>query len=253
MTEYAVSADKLTVGYKEPLISDICFNVKSGSIVVLIGPNGSGKSTILKTLSGYLKSLGGEIFFDGTNKKNVTLKEQAKLISVMLTEKISPELMTCSEVAESGRYPYTGYFGILSNEDKKAVNDAVKLVGAEDFIEKNFSEVSDGQKQRVLLARAICQQTKILILDEPTSYLDIHHKIILLEAMRKIADEKKAAIIVSMHEVELAEKIADYVICVKDGDIIYSGMPKEIFCEENICKLFDIPKNLYNKYYKSGG
>ena len=246
--ENAVTAENLTVGYKKPLISDICFNVQGGKIMTLIGPNGSGKSTILKTLSGYLKKLGGSVFFDGVNAERVSENDKAKMLSVLLTERINPELMTCRDIVETGRYPYTGHFGKLSKTDKEAVQSAIDLVEIEAFADCDFSAISDGQRQRVMLARAICQEPKILILDEPTSYLDIHHKIMFLETVRKLADEKGIAIIMSMHELDFAEKISDYTICVKNGEITHNGKPNDIFKDNIICELFDIPEELYSKY-----
>lgn len=248
MDRSVITADKLTVGYKKPLISDICFNVKSGKIMTLIGANGSGKSTILKTLSGHLKKLGGDVYFDGTSSDEFTEKDKAKKISVLLTERIDPELMTCRDVVETGRYPYTGRFGKLSSSDKEAVQNAIDLVEIGDFAECDFSQISDGQRQRVMLARAICQEPEIMILDEPTSYLDIHHKILFLETVRKLADEKQIAVIVSMHELDFAEKISDYTVCVKNGEITHSGKPCDIFTAEIICELFDISKEIYDRY-----
>ena len=243
-----LTSDSLCVGYNNPLISDICLNIKRGTITTLLGANGSGKSTILKTISGHLKRLGGNICFDGINGDNLSEKDKAKKLSVMLTERIDAELMTCRDVVETGRYPYTGYFGLLSDNDRRAVKRAVELVEIENIAECDFSKVSDGQRQRVMLARAICQETDILLLDEPTSYLDIHHKILFLETLQKLAHENHTAVILSMHELDLAEKISDYVICVKDGKIAHYGNPEDIFKQSIICGLFDISDDIFNKY-----
>lgn len=248
MEQYALSVDRLTVGYQSPLISEICFQVKKGQIMTLIGANGSGKSTILKTISGHLKKIGGNVYFDGKSSEDISEKDKARKLSVLLTERVSPELMTCRDVVETGRYPYTGHFGRLSQKDHEAVQNAMELVEIEAFAENDFLQISDGQRQRVLLAKAICQEPDILILDEPTSFLDIHHKILFLETVRKLALEKQIAIIVSMHELELAEKISDYTVCVKDGKITHMGKPDNIFQAAVICKLFDISEENYHKY-----
>lgn len=249
MDNVKISADSLIVGYKKPLIKDICFNVRGGEIMTLIGPNGSGKSTILKTLAGYLKKHGGEVYFEDSSAEKLSPNEKAKKLSVVLTERIKPELMTCRDVVETGRYPYTGRFGKLSQKDRDAVNRAVEMVEMPDFADCDFSEVSDGQRQRVMLARAVCQEPQIMILDEPTSYLDIHHKIIFLEILRKLAVENRIAVIVSMHELDLAQKISDFTICIKNGTVTHSGKPEEIFTDEIIRELFDIPEELYKKYF----
>lgn len=245
-----LQTDNLTVGYDDKaVIENICMQIHQGEIVTLIGANGSGKSTVLKTIAGYLEKISGNIFFMEKELDNLSRKEKAEKFSVMLTEKIRTELMTCREVVETGRYPYTDYFGRLSETDRQAVDEAIQLVHMEDFVEKDFSQISDGQRQRVLLAKAICQQPDILILDEPTSYLDIHHKIRFLEVIRKLATEKQMAVLISMHELDFAEKISDYTVAVKDGKVVHYGRPCDIFTDENIRILFDIPKELYDKYF----
>lgn len=250
MDKTIISADRLSVGYGRKVIVDgIEFEVKQGEILTLIGPNGAGKSTVLKTIAGYLKRLDGTVMVGNRDMLEFSEKEMAKRLSVVLTERISPELMTCREVVETGRYPYTGSFGLLTEKDRAVVENAIEKVSMQDYADVDFSSVSDGQRQRVMLARAICQEPEILILDEPTSYLDIHHKIQFLEILKNLAREKQIAVIVSMHELDFAEKISDYVLCIKDGKISLSGTPDKIFIAENIMGLYDIPEELYRKYF----
>lgn len=244
-----ISAEDLAVGYEKPLIEHICFQLREGEIMSLIGPNGSGKSTILKTLCGFLRKHAGTVFIEGNNDADISDSERARKIAVLLTERLRPDMMTCREVVETGRYPYTGRFGLLSGSDKAAVDEAVELVQMQDFADCDFSRVSDGQRQRVMLARAICQEPRILILDEPTSYLDIYHKIAFLEILKKLAAQKKPAVLVSMHELDMAEKISDYTVCVKNGEIFKSGKPEEIFRSDVICELFGISRELYTEYF----
>lgn len=250
MKNTVISADSLSVGYeKNIIVSGINFEVKQGEILTLIGPNGAGKSTALKTLAGYLESLAGKIIIVGKDAHKISASEMSQKLSVLLTERIRPDLMTCREVVETGRYPYTGKFGLLSEHDKKIVNNAIEAVEISDLSDMDFNSVSDGQKQRVMLARAICQEPEILILDEPTSYLDIRHKIVFFEILRRLVSEREIAVILSIHELNFAEKISDKVLCIKDGKIIRAGEPKEIFTEENIREIYDIPQNLYRKYF----
>lgn len=244
-----ISAKDLAVGYEKPLIEHICFQLREGEIMSLIGPNGSGKSTILKTLCGFLRKHAGTVFIEGNNDADISDSERARKIAVLLTERLRPDMMTCREVVETGRYPYTGRFGLLSGSDKAAVDEAVELVQMQDFADCDFSRVSDGQRQRVMLARAICQEPRILILDEPTSYLDIYHKIAFLEILKKLAAQKKPAVLVSMHELDMAEKISDYTVCVKNGEIFKSGKPEEIFRSDVICELFGISRELYTEHF----
>lgn len=248
MNEILIQADELSVGYDKTLIENISFRIKAGEIMTLTGPNASGKSTILKTIAGYLKKKAGTVFIDGKDAELVSVKEKSKKLAVLLTDRIKPDMMTCRDVVETGRYPYTGYFGILSDDDRKEVEKAVRLVDIAEFADRDFNEISDGQRQRVMLARAVCQNPEILILDEPTSYLDIHHKIFFLEILRKLADENKMSVILSMHELELARIISDYAVCINKGKIVCAGKPDDVFTDEMIQRVFDIPENLYRKY-----
>lgn len=250
MSDALISAEKLCAGYTYPVLKDVSFSVRGGEIAAVIGPNGGGKSTLIKTLAGGIKRLGGKIYICSTDADKIKPREKAKIISVLLTERIGGEKMTCREVVETGRYPYTGYFGVLSRSDRAKVLDAMELVGVGGLSEKDFSAVSDGQRQMVMLARAIAQEARILLLDEPTSYLDIRHKLAFLEVLRTLADEKKIAVILSMHEVDLAKKAADNALCIKEGRVRREGPPEEIFKGETICELFDLNEKLYKKYFE---
>ena len=250
MKEIVIRADALSVGYSSPLISDISFTVKKGEIVTLIGPNGAGKSTILKTLSGEIKKLGGKVILAEGEFDKIKPRTRAKKMSVLLTERVNARLMTCREVVESGRYPHTGYFGICDSSDLLASKKAMELVNIQSLADTYFDELSDGQKQRVMLARAICREPEILILDEPVSYLDLNHKLAFLEILRRLADESEIGVIMSMHELDFAREISDKTICVKGGKIHSMGTPEEIFTEKNICDLFDINADIFEKYLK---
>lgn len=216
MTEYYIKMKDLAVGYQgNALISGINLKIKKGEIVTLIGPNGAGKSTILKSITRQLKLIGGEVYIDSEEIRKLSYKEMAVKAAVMLTERMKPELMTCHDIVATGRYPYTGRLGILSREDERKVDEALEAVHTQELGIRNFQEISDGQRQRVLLARAICQEPEVMILDEPTSYLDIRHKLELLAILRKMAKENGITVIMSLHEIDLAQKISDQVICVK--------------------------------------
>ena len=187
MNEYYFHLDHLTVGYdKKPLIKDICIGIEKGEIVTLIGPNGSGKSTILKSITRQLKLVGGNVEFDGKNLHELSFRELSTKMAVVLTERMKPELMTCHDIVATGRYPYTGRLGMLTREDEEKVEKAMRAVHAEELGGRDFNAISDGQRQRVLLARAICQEPEVIILDEPTSFLDIRHKLELPELAKRI-------------------------------------------------------------------
>ena len=252
MNEYYFHLDHLTVGYdKKPLIKDICIGIEKGEIVTLIGPNGSGKSTILKSITRQLKLVGGNVEFDGKNLHELSFRELSTKMAVVLTERMKPELMTCHDIVATGRYPYTGRLGMLTREDEEKVEKAMRAVHAEELGGRDFNAISDGQRQRVLLARAICQEPEVIILDEPTSFLDIRHKLELLAILRRMAKEKGITVIMSLHEIDLAQKISDKVVCVKEDRIAGFGNPEEIFTEEKIRELYGIDNGYYDPCFGS--
>lgn len=242
-----VETKEMTVGYRGvPLIRDIALHVHRGEILTLIGPNGSGKSTILKSLIRQLTLIGGTVYLDGKSLQTLPERDLARTMSVLLTEHVRPELMTCWDVAAAGRYPYTGRLGLLSDEDRAKVDEALALVGADELADRDFSCISDGQRQRVLLARAICQEPEVIVLDEPTSFLDIRHKLELLAILKQMVHEKHVAVLMSLHELDLAQKVSDLVICVHGDQIERMGVPEEIFTDEYIHHLYGVTTGSYN-------
>lgn len=236
-----LSCEKIQVGYgKKILLSDVELSVEPGHILTLIGPNGSGKSTILKTITRQLPMMGGIIYLGKRDMLSMSGEEIARSMSIVMTERVTPELMTCREVAAIGRYPFVGRMGILSGEDWRKVDEAMELVNASEVADKNFLEISDGQRQRVMLARAICQEPQILVLDEPTSYLDMRYKLDILKIIRKMAVEKKIAVIMSLHELELAQKVSDVIACVDGETVSFVGTPEEVFAGDRIRKLYQL-------------
>ena len=252
MSEYYFHLDHLTVGYdKKPLIKDICIGIEKGEIVTLIGPNGSGKSTILKSITRQLKLVGGNVEFDGKNLHELSFRELSTKMAVVLTERMKPELMTCHDIVATGRYPYTGRLGLLSDEDRAKVDEALALVGADELADRDFSCISDGQRQRVLLARAICQEPEVIVLDEPTSFLDIRYKLELLTVLKQLVREKQVAVILSLHEIDLAQKLSDRLICVHNGRIERCGTPEQVFTGDYIRTLYDLERGTYNEQFGS--
>lgn len=247
MNDAFFSTDRLTVGYHGvPLIRDISLRIRRGEILTLIGPNGSGKSTVLKSLTRHLSPLGGVVYLENRDMRQMSAKEVATRLSVMLTDRVRPELMTCGELVATGRYPYTNGFGRLTEKDEAIVQASLERVHAADLFHRDFLAISDGQRQRVLLARAICQEPEVLVLDEPTSYLDIRHKLELLEILREMAQEQHIAIVMSLHEIDLAAKISHRILCVKGETIEKSGTPEEIFSGDTIEKLYDLESGSYD-------
>ena len=237
----------LTVGYDRiPLIKNINLSVRPGEILTLIGPNGSGKSTILKTITKQLKTIGGSVFLGKESMRELTDSEISRHLSMVMTERIHTELLSGRDVVATGRYPYTGRLGILSQQDWKKVDEAIALVHAGEVQQQDFRRISDGQRQRLMLARAICQDTQVLILDEPTSYLDMGFKLDILTTIRMLARKKNLAVIMSLHELDLAQKISDTIACVKGDRIDRVGTPEEIFSGDYVQQLYGVKSRQFD-------
>lgn len=242
MKEYMIHTEHLSVGYRGvPLIRDIEIHVSKGEILSLIGPNGAGKSTILKSIIRQLALIGGTVYLDGRSMRDLPERTIAQSMSVLMTERVQPELMTCGDVVGTGRYPYTGRMGILSADDRRKVREAMALVHAEDLHDCDFSQISDGQRQRVLLARAICQEPEVIVLDEPTSFLDIRYKLELLSILKQLVREKQLAIVMSLHEIDLAQKVSDHILCVRHSAVDRYGTRRKFSLADILPSYMKLP------------
>ncbi|MDO5784175.1 MAG: ABC transporter ATP-binding protein [Eubacteriales bacterium] len=252
MKEEILHTARLAVGYnKKPLIRDIEISIRPGQILTLIGPNGAGKSTILKSITRQLEPISGTVYLGKQSIHQLNERDFAQTVSVMMTGWAEPELMRCEEVVESGRFPYTGRLGILSAHDHKQVREAMELVHVTELAARDFNCISDGQRQRVMLARAICQEPDILVLDEPTSFLDIRHKLELLSILKDLVRRKNLAVIMSLHELDLAQKISDHVLCIRDDHVDRYGTPEEVFTDDYIRTLYRVDRGSYTGLYGS--
>ncbi len=252
MAEHYFRTQGLSVGYNgKTLIHDINIGINRGEIVTLIGPNGSGKSTILKTLTRQIRMTGGKVYFEEEDLQKMPNRELSQRMSVVLTEHTRPELMTCRDVVSSGRYPYTGRLGLLSEEDVRKVDMAMDAVRARDLENRDFNLISDGQRQRIMLARAICQEPEVIILDEPTSFLDVRYKLELLSILKSMVRKERITVIMSLHEIDLAQKISDKIVCVRGEKIFRYGAPEEIFKEEIIRDLYGIDNGFFDPCFGS--
>ena len=246
--EYYFKTEKLSVGYHGiPLIEEIEFGIHKGEILTLIGPNGAGKSTILKSIARQLEPLGGAVYMEKRDLAGFSRQQLSQSMSVVLTDKIRTELMTCEDVIEMGRYPYTGRFGVLSREDHRAVEEAMKLVHVTELRDQDFSKISDGQRQRIMLAKGLCQEPAIIVLDEPTSYLDVKYKLEFLSILQELRKQKNITVIMSLHELDLAERVSDKILCINGKYVERFGTPEEIFKEGYISKLFCITSGTFDE------
>lgn len=237
----------LCVGYDGlGVVEDIDVEVLPGRMVTLIGPNGAGKSTMLRTMAGLQEALDGTVWLCGADLAGLAARERSRSCAVLLTGSPHTELLTCEDVVEAGRFPYTGRLGVLSDEDHACVREAMEAMRVWDLRQSDYMQISDGQRQRVLLARALCQQPRLLVLDEPTSFLDIRHQVELFEALRVLADERGIGILMSLHELSIARQVSDWVVCVRDHRVLAQGTPADIYDPSVINRLFDLEDGMYD-------
>lgn len=221
---------------KKEILKDISFEIPKGAFVGIIGPNGSGKSTILKNIYRLYKPNSGQITLDNKNLLNMKDKECAKEIAVLAQESNSQFDFTVEQIVKMGRYPYKSVFEDYSKKDLDMVNDMLKRVGLEDYVERSFSKLSGGEKQRTLIARALVQDTDFLILDEPTNHLDIGYQIQLMDLVKSLNITTLSAI----HDMNIASMYCDYLIVMKDGKIKKCGSVKEVITKEMLKETFGV-------------
>lgn len=216
-----ISLSQLSVGYSSshPVISDISVELHSGQLVCLIGENGIGKSTLLKTLTGFLPKLKGRLLLDNRDIESFSQQELARQVSIVLTQKPDVQNLTIEEIIGLGRSPYTGFFGRLRAEDRLVVDDAIAAMGIEKLRRRMIQTLSDGERQKVMIAKALAQETPVILLDEPTAFLDFPSKVDTFQSLRNMAHERDKLILLSTHDLELAVRFADSLIEVKSGSL----------------------------------
>lgn len=212
-----MEACQLTVGYRtkkarNSVASNINFALGQGELMAIVGVNGAGKSTLLRTLGKVQPQLSGEVFLNGKNLANYSPMALAAEISVVLTEPIASKNMTVEELVALGRQPYTNWVGTLSDDDKSKIKTAIWMLELEALQHKKCYELSDGQLQRAMIARALAQDTAVILLDEPTTHLDLYHKVQILKVLKSIAHETKKTVVFTSHEIEMAIQMCDTML-----------------------------------------
>ena len=241
MEKAVIAAEGLSVGYgKRVVVNGLDFEVCPGEILTRIGPNGAGKTTVLKSISAQLPAISGSISIKNNDVGRMSLNDISKTLAVCFTGRRSPERMTCEDIVSAGRYPYTGRLGLLSPDDRRIVSEAMELTGISPLRDTDINCISDGQRQTVMLARAIAQQPEVLILDEPSSFLDINNKLRLLSLLRGLAETRNIAVVQTLHELDLAQRFSDKILCIKDNKADRVGTPEEIFSGDYISQLYGI-------------
>ena len=241
MNDMVLTAKSLSVGYgKKVVVDGLDIEVHSGEILTIIGPNGAGKSTVLKSIASQLSLISGTVRINDTDITSMSLNDIARKLSVCFTDRITAEKMTCEDIISTGRYPYTGRLGILSADDKRIVHEAMELTGVTYLADTDIRCISDGQRQTVMLARAIAQQPDVLILDEPTSFLDINNKLRLLSILKELVRSRNIAVVQTLHELDLAQRFSDKILCIVNNKADRTGTPEEIFSGSYISELYGI-------------
>ena len=206
----------LSIGYSHKVIAaDINAQIKGGELTCLIGRNGTGKATLMRTLAGFLKPLGGSALLDGRDVDRLSPAERSHLISVVLTDRVDIDGMRVKDLVSVGRQPYTGFFGKMSSDDEEVVSRAIADVGMTDFAGRQVNSLSDGERQKVMIAKALAQQTPVILLDEPTAFLDYPSKKEMFQMLSQLCHEQGKAALVSTHDLDIALPIADSVIEMK--------------------------------------
>ncbi|MBK6264993.1 ABC transporter ATP-binding protein [Marivirga sp. S37H4] len=242
-TDNIFHTEKLAIGYKKGratniLMDNINLSVKRGQMICLLGANGVGKSTLIRTLARLQPTLEGNVILLGKNILDYKHKELAQNISLVLTDPIQGGNLNVLELVQMGRYPHTSWSGQLSSIDDEKVNIAIQQCEIDYIRNSNIFEISDGQLQKALIARALAQDGDLMLLDEPTVHLDANNRFTIMELLKKLVEETGKSVIISTHQVEMALELADELWLASCGDPIVSGKPKELIEKKLIAKMF---------------
>jgi iron complex transport system ATP-binding protein len=242
----SINVENLYLGYgKKNVVSNISFNVNDGEIVCIIGPNGSGKSTILKALTRCIKPLSGKVLLDGEDISKIPPKDAAKKIAILPQVKISPSDIGVEELVSYGRYPHLKFGGALKSSDKEIIAWSLKKTGLLEMKDRIVETLSGGERQRVWIAMTLCQKPSILIMDEPTTYLDIQYQIETLELIRELNQKLKITIIMVLHDLNQAARYADRILVVNKGMVWAYGKSKDILNNNLLKDVFNINADVY--------
>lgn len=239
--DYILRGTGIQAGYQDKVIlPSLEVKIPKGQITSIIGPNGCGKSTLLKTLARILPLQKGEIFLEGTNMKDLSTKEIARRMSMLPQAPQAPAGLTVEDLVSYGRYPYQSGFGILSPEDHAIMDQAMKTTGVYDLAARSIDQLSGGQRQRAWIAMALAQDTELILLDEPTTYLDMAHQLEVLQELEKLNKEQNKTIVIVIHDLNLAARFSNWLIAMRDGQIRYEGTPQQIFTPAVLADVFSL-------------
>lgn len=216
----AITTNRLTVGYRgHRVVEDISLSLPCGRLVCLLGPNGAGKSTLLRTLCGFQPPIAGTVTISGSDITTMSAAEVARLVSVVLTDRPLTPSLTAAEMVGMGRAPYTGFWGRLSNDDRRLVSEAIQTVGIAPLATRRMGQLSDGERQKVMIAKALAQHTPVIVLDEPTAFLDYPSKVAVMKTLARLAHDEGKTILMSTHDLELAAQQGDELMKIENKHI----------------------------------
>lgn len=216
----AITTNHLTVGYRgHRVVEDISLSLPCGRLVCLLGPNGAGKSTLLRTLCGFQPPIAGTVTISGSDITTMSAAEVARLVSVVLTDRPLTLSLTAREMVGMGRAPYTGFWGRLSDDDRRLVSEAMQTVGVDSLATRRMGRLSDGERQKVMIAKALAQHTPVIVLDEPTAFLDYPSKVAVMKTLARLAHDEGKTILMSTHDLELAAQLGDELIEIENKHI----------------------------------
>ncbi len=224
-----------------PALREVSLRVGKGEVVALIGPNGAGKTTLLRAASGVLGSRSGQVRLDGCDLTSLSITQRARRLAVVPQARELPTVFTVRQTVLLGRTPYLGWLGQTSPADQERVLWALERTQTLELADRRIGELSGGEQQRVLLARALAQDTPILLLDEPTAHLDLKHQSILLKLVQELAREQKLAVLMALHDLNLTALYADRVALLVDGCLTSLGTPDEVLTADNLIRAYQVP------------
>lgn len=235
-----IELKNLTTGYGEHIVaSSINSIIPEGNLISLLGPNGVGKSTLLRTLCAFQPAISGDIIINGTSLQELTQAQLSRIISVVLTERLDVRAMTVHNLVSLGRSPYTGFWGRLDEEDERQVRQAIDQVGISELYEREIGTLSDGELQKAMIAKALAQQTPIILLDEPTAFLDFPSKVEMMRMLHRLAHEMNKTIFLSTHDVEMALQLSDQ-LWLMTAEGVHSGTPDELTADGSLADFIHI-------------
>ncbi|MGJ8648772.1 MAG: ABC transporter ATP-binding protein [Opitutaceae bacterium] len=238
-----ITTSALTIGYTHKGVTntvakDLELTLNAGEFVCLLGPNGAGKSTLIRTLAGMQKPLSGSIQLQGKDFSDIAPRERARMVSVVLTETFPSGMMDAYTLVSLGRHPYSGWLGGLNNNDRERIDWAFNAVGAEALATRQVAELSDGERQKVSIARALAQESKVMLLDEPTAFLDLPRRVELMSILRNLAHREQMGLLLSTHDLDLALRFADRIWIVNEDGSIQQGYPEALALEGTLERVF---------------